>query len=272
MLGAGLVGVAGAGRAIAGTASLDEQLATVKKATEKYADPKVAMADGFKPSGPYVPGMGWHFIHNGRLKTAAAEGPTLTEPSVLTYFDLGDRLVLGAAEFGLPVPNEQGYDESNQPDLFADGGTDGGGSPGSDGGSSGDGGHHEDGHQGRGTNEAWHVHGTAQHLYAAPGDGQTDPASISPDELLTRDRWTELPGESGIKPGDEVTADWGLTGEETTRVVDLAPPPHPDLLSLHAWVHVTNPKGVFAGSNPAANVIEIMPPSMYPGETSEPQG
>lgn len=142
---------------------------------------------------------------------------------------------------------------------------------------SGDGGSDHDsegesgGHHGGGDSPSWHVHGSAQHMYADGSGSRTDSESITPRDLLTRDRWTEIPGKSGIEPGDEVTADWGLTGEETTRVVDLAPPPHPDLLTLHAWVHVENPHGPFAGPNPAARLVSRLPPEMLPERTREPQ-
>lgn len=250
------------------TASVAEQLATVREATARYTDPKAAMADGFQPSGPYVPGQGWHFIHQDRLGTAAENGPTLSEPPILTYFDTGEKLVLGAAEYAVPLPNPAGYTEESPPDLFDDSGSGEGG----EGGESDEGDHGHSEHGGGGMTESWHTHASAQHFYADGSGSRTDPSSITAGDLLTRGRWAEIPGESGISPGDEVTADWGFTGEETTRVVDIAPPPHPDLLTLHAWVHVENPMGPFAGMNPAGRFIERMPPTMYPDETREPQG
>ncbi|MFB6207057.1 MAG: hypothetical protein ABEJ05_11085 [Haloglomus sp.] len=274
-IGAGLVATVGAGSVTATeTTTVEEQLATVREATAKYIDPKVAMREGFTPTGPYVPGQGWHFIHQKRLKRAAKNGPSLSDPPILTYFDTGNRLVLGAAEFGVPIPNPQGYDAENPPQLFdvEEASGDGMGGDGMSGEGDSGGGHHGgDGHGG-GKTPSWHVHGTAQHLYADGNGSRTNPGSITAADLLTRDRWTEIPGESGIEPGDAVTADWGLTGTETTRVVDLAPPPHPDLLTLHAWVHTENPRGPFAGTNPVARYIERLPPEMYSDETIEPQG
>jgi len=265
-LAAGALGavVAGSGTATAQEASLEEQLATVQEATARYRSPAAAIEDGFQPTGPYVPGMGWHFIHQSRVRTAAAEGPTPEEVPALTYLDTGDHLILGAAEYTIPVPNDPGYTEADPPDLFADGA--------SDGGSRNDDGHDHD-HGGGGDHEQWHTHHAARHVFAM-GDGErADPSAIALSELLTPGRWAEVPTGRDVEPGDEVTADFGLDGSAEPRVVDLAPPAHPDLLTLHAWVHAENPLGVFAPVNPATRYVEMLPDDLlarHRSETAEP--
>ncbi|MDY6779180.1 MAG: hypothetical protein SV760_01250, partial [Halobacteria archaeon] len=78
-----------------------QQLENVRSATQKYTDPKKALRDGFKVSGPYVPGMGWHFIHTGRLQDAAKNGFDLERPPILTYID-DEGLKLASAVYGAP--------------------------------------------------------------------------------------------------------------------------------------------------------------------------
>jgi hypothetical protein len=201
---------------------LEAHLAAVREATADYADPKAALEDGFKISGPYVPGMGWHFTHPGRIEAAAEEGPSREEPNILTYVEVDGGLELAAAEYGVP---DEAVEED--PDLFADEGAD--------------------------ANEEWHVHEAATHVFAT-GDGEArDPAEIPFEEWVTLDNWAEFRPPEEPEPGDTVSLNWGSAkgkeGERTERVVDVATT-HPTLSALHAWVHVENPAGVFAPTNP----------------------
>ena len=96
-----------------GTA-LSPELQAAKAALSKYADPYVAIKDGFYstlacidfPKGAmhgtveYPPGaMGVHFLNTANI------GPVLdpTKPQVLIYEPVGDKLVLAAAEWVVPV-------------------------------------------------------------------------------------------------------------------------------------------------------------------------
>ena len=96
-----------------GTA-LSADLATAKAALAKYADPIAAVKDGYFSTvacidfpkgavdGPitYPPGaMGVHFLNPGNI------GPKLdpAKPQVLIYEPHGDKLVLTAAEWFMPV-------------------------------------------------------------------------------------------------------------------------------------------------------------------------
>ncbi|MFB6281078.1 MAG: hypothetical protein ABEH40_03570 [Haloferacaceae archaeon] len=212
---------------VAGTAtpaqSLDEQLRTVREATAKYEDPKRALADGFKPGGPYVPGMGWHFQNQQWLGRAAENGFSLEKPPVLTYLETDSGLRLGAAEYAAPadaVPDD--------PDLFNDGDAE--------------------------ATEEWHAHEAATHVFALD-DGEATPLEDLPlSDWTTRGAWAEFrPPDSNLQRGDAVSLNWGTPhgkeGERTERVVDFVTT-HPDLHTLHVWVHAENPDGVFTPMNP----------------------
>lgn len=94
--------------------ALSPDLQAAKAALSKYADPYVAIKDGFYSTlacidfpkgamhGPieYPPGaMGVHFINTANI------GPVLdpAKPQVLIYEPVGDKLVLAAAEWVVPV-------------------------------------------------------------------------------------------------------------------------------------------------------------------------
>lgn len=242
-LGAGALGLLATGQARAQTPFQDE-LDAVRAATEKYRTVGAALEAGFQPGGPYVPGMGWHWMHPERIQKAAQNGPSREQPQLLVYADTNPgsadgHLVLGAVEWALPV-GAQGYTEDNQPDLFS---TD---------------------------HEHWHVHHSRRHLFAS-GDGQqTNPESLSVAQLLQRGRWAEVPPDMEVQPGDEVTADWGFTGATTTRTVDLAPDPHPDLLTLHAWVHLQNRDHVLSAFNKNLMYVEMLPSAIMSERTAKP--
>lgn len=204
-----------------GNSELDRQLETVREATSQYQDPKRASEDGFVAGGPYVPGMGWHWQHPQRGREAAESGFDIDKPNLITYLSTDDGLQLGAVEWGAPV---EAVPEN--PDLFAD----------SDG------------------SEAWHVHGAATHVFALPDDRRTPPPDIPFEKWVTNDNWAEFrPPDPDLEPGDAISLNWGSleakTGDRTERVVDVVAT-HPDLNTLHAWVHTEKPEGVFAPVNP----------------------
>lgn len=95
-------------------AALTPELLAARAALDKYKDPFVAVREGFFSTvacidfptgamdGPveYPPGaMGVHFLNPANI------GPTLdpTKPQVLIYEPVGDKLVLAAAEWVVPV-------------------------------------------------------------------------------------------------------------------------------------------------------------------------
>jgi hypothetical protein len=57
-----------------------EQLAAARQATAKYQDVRNAEADGYRPIGPDVPGMGLHYVRKGDRSAFS-----ITEPPILLY-------------------------------------------------------------------------------------------------------------------------------------------------------------------------------------------
>lgn len=207
------------------TNTLQSQLETVHSATEQYTDPQVAREDGYRLTGPYVPGMGWHFSNQEYQQQAAQNGFSLDKPPLITYLDNHDTngLELAAVEFGIPTSAV-----NEPPDLFND--------PGSE------------------ATEEWHTHAAATHVFAKPDNQRTSPDNITFDDLTTKNNWTEFtPPDPDIASGDTVSLNWGSaegkTGETTERVADIVSN-HPELYTLHAWVHIDNPEGVFSPVHP----------------------
>lgn len=214
---------AGCAGSLTSGGKLQQQLDTVKKATKKYKDPKAAAKDGFKVMGPYVPGMGWHFNHPGRSKEIAKNGFSLEKPNLLTYVKTDSGLKLGSVEWGAPVKAAP-----ENPNLFADENAD--------------------------ATEKWHTHKAATHVFATGDGSQNKPSNVPFKQWVTNDNWSEFrPPDKNLSPGDKAKLNWGALkgkqGDRSERVVDLAIT-HPDLTTLHAWVHTENPEGVFAPMNP----------------------
>ena len=230
LAGVGVLGTAAAsGGAAAHGASLAEQLEAVVDATEQYRDPEEALEDGYVVLGPYVPDMGWHFLNPGHVEDAVEDGLDVTEPQLLTYDDAGGNLKLASVEYGIPV-GARGYDEDNPPDLFHDEGED--------------------------PEEHWHVHPQAEHVFAVPppSDGDLpDLEDVSLDDQLHTTRWVEIvpggdPGEPMFEPGTEIMTDLESGGHLDVRAV-LDSQVHPELWTLHLWIHKKNPDGLFAETN-----------------------
>lgn len=222
-LGTGIVGgLAGCTGGLGGQGRFQTQLETVREATAAYTDYTNALGDGFVVMGPFVPGMGWHFLHPKRVQDAAQNGVSLDSPQLLTY---DAEMNLGAVEWGVPTDAVEGT-----PDLFADDGAD--------------------------VTEQWHTHNAATHAFAVPGDGQTDPKTVTPEQFLTNGHWAEFrPPDPDLQPGARLQLHWGsLRAKQTSpkeeRTVDIAQT-HPDLTTLHAWVYADNPDGQFNPTNPA---------------------
>ena len=102
------------GRSLSSPPSLSPDLEAARVALSRYSDPFVAVRDGYfstlacidfphgMADGPivYPPGaMGVHFLNPANI------GPKLdpTKPQVLIYEPVGDKLVLAAAEWFVPV-------------------------------------------------------------------------------------------------------------------------------------------------------------------------
>lgn len=226
--GSGIVGVsAGCTSVLSSGNQLQSTLDKVESATDRYTDPQKALEDGFVLGGPYVPGMGWHFSHPKRLQDAAKNGLDVEKPPMLTYLDNHDTdgLELAAVEYGLPAKVTE---ENGTPDLFDDDTAD--------------------------ATEKWHTHEAATHVFANGNGDRDDPKELSFESLTGKEHWAEFrPVDEDLEPGETVSLAWGKPnakqGENREeRVVDIVSH-HPSLRTLHAWVHVENPDGVFKPVN-----------------------
>lgn len=219
--------------------SLDDQLKRVKEATKQYADPQKAIEDGYQLMGPFVPGMGWHFINQANVEAAVKEGFDIEQPQLLTYGDTGagcdGELLLGAVEYAIPV-GSKGFDEENPPDIFNDEEAD--------------------------ASAEWHIHHGAEHALTLsvnpegglPDDFPASPADVSFADQLRTTNWVELtpggePGSPKFEHGEILLTDFNARGALNARAV-VGASVHPDLWTLHAWVHHDNPNGVFTAHNP----------------------
>lgn len=245
---------AGAGAALAGAARTvgathSRQFKRIRKeVVEPYlTDPQEATTDGFEIGGPYVPSMGWHFLNQDNVVSATTVGIDLAEPQVLVYaderfvppsknrleFDDETGLRLGAVEYAIPK-GTRGHTEDNPPDLFRD--------------------EHADLETSE--CEGWEVHPKAEHAFATP-DGEatarSEDATAYWAERLDTTNWIELvpggtPGNPQLSPGNEVKAHFGHGSPFKNRTV-VSSAAHPDLLTLHVWLGIENPDGVFHPHN-----------------------
>lgn len=202
---------------------LGEQFAAVRSTTTQYADVRAARADGYAVLGPSMAGMGWHLLDQQGVERATKGRLSRTDPPLLTYLRTDDGLTLGAVEYAAPVEATP-----DPPNLFADGDAS--------------------------ATETWSIHHAATHAFATPSHERRDPRTLDAGTVLTDDYWAEFrPPDFDLKPGDRVSLDWGSTtgksGDRTERVVDGVIT-HPDLRTLHVWLHEHNPAGVFAHDNP----------------------
>lgn len=211
---ASLAGCVQAAMNFTGGSRVDQQLETVRAATEQYdGDPQLAVEDGYALLGPIVPGMGWHFLNEALVGDAIQNGFSLEKPQLLTYDEHFD---LGSVEWGAPAA-----EVPEQPNLID-------------------------------SDEAeWTIHNGSTHLFATEDEEVTPPPEVDFDTLATDDHWMEFhPPDDSIEAGDTVTEyDFTKDGEPDERVVDAAIS-HPDLNTLHVWLFAGNPDGRFAAVNP----------------------
>lgn len=221
----GVVGGATARQANQNEQPFEEQLTKIETATNQFQDMEEALQEGYQIMGPYVPAMGWHFIHPDRAKRAAKNGPTPVQPSALTYNLQGE---LGSVEYLVPP--------DRQPDLFND--------------------ENADREVKVSEQKGWHPHKEAQHVFSS-GNGKHDDERPTRAALLDPANWVELSDHNDMFPdarpnleaGDILEVDWDNDESAEKRVVDMVTT-HPSQNTLHAWVHYENPHGVFAGFNP----------------------
>lgn len=234
VMGMGAVGGTIIGSASANRQSLEQQLETVRSATESYTDAEAAMEDGFRVLGPPFREMGWYFVNLENLQQAVGGTVDLSTPVLLTY---SDDLELGAVVYAVSQ-------DAQPPSLFDD----------------------EDGAATVTEANGWGRHNSASHVYSNGNetfdeeiatqwvDGQLTFDSDS--EFMELTNWVEFsPGREDLEPGDTVDARWEHNSLFTERVADVVAT-HPPLHILHVWVHGENPEGTFSPTNPEFNATE----------------
>lgn len=213
----GMLPVVGGG----GKSQLTKYLETVRERTATYdGDRQAAIEDGWSQVyGPVIPGQGWHFVNTELTAKAIKRGSFRVEEPPILMFDTDGNL--GCVEYGGPATKIPA-----NPDLFSDVDA-------------------EDG---------WGTHQAATHVYADGESTVTPLPERSLEDVMTVDWWRDLGYVDGsIEPGDTVELRFGPFGRENSepreRVVDFVTT-HPDLHSVHLWVHEENPEGAFAPVHP----------------------
>jgi hypothetical protein len=84
-------------------ASLDDFIARARTGTERYRDPQVARAAGYRPIGPDFPGMGQHWLHSGLILRDTLDAGA---PPVLEYAEIGGKVTLVGVAYGKLVRAE----------------------------------------------------------------------------------------------------------------------------------------------------------------------
>ena len=213
-------------------AQANHELAQVRRATARYNDVRAAATDGFVQFSPHVPGMGIHYLHSsamnpdGSSKLDDVLDPA--SPEILVYVDQASRSHqkrLVAVEYAVPKDDEA--PPNNAVELFSGAGED-----------------------------DWHVHPSAHELplpntwtvhgecHYQGGIGVFLAENPDGDFVL----WTPPTGAMGSWSGT-VTPDQC----PTTLGGDPLPPlviAHGKWWTLHAWVWMPNPEGVFHATNP----------------------
>ncbi len=204
-----------------GTSQVKRYAERAREATAAYdGDRRAAIEDGYsRVLGPLIPGQGWHFSNPEYTQKALERGEfTVEEPPILMFDRDGN---LGCVEYGGPDPRMP-----QRPDLFSD----------------------------VDAEVSWGVHRAATHVFADGEAAVTPLAERTTDEIMTVAWWRDLGYvDDSIEAGDEVEMRFGPwqaeRPEPETRVVDFVTT-HPDLRSVHFWVHQENPQGAFAPAHP----------------------
>jgi len=89
------------------------QLTAAREATTKYRDVRAAEADGYRAVGPYVPGMGIHYVRDRSL-----DAFSIAEPPILLYerdASLPGGLRLAGVSYLLVAPIDRDGQPANPP-------------------------------------------------------------------------------------------------------------------------------------------------------------
>lgn len=216
-----------------GQGQANHELARVRHATAPYNDLRKATADGYVQFSPHVPGMGIHYLHPSAI---GSEGESTLDdmldplsPEILVYVDQAPRSHqrrLVAVEYA--VPKEGDTPPDNAVELFS-------------GADAGDWHVHPSAHEFGSALEGWTLHGECHYR---GGIGVFLAENPTGDFVL----WTPPTGAFGS---------WSGTVAPDQCPEALGGSPLPPLLiahgkwwTLHAWVWMPNPEGVFHATNP----------------------
>lgn len=216
-----------------GRAQANHELAQVRRATAEYNDLRAATADGYVQFSPHVPGMGIHYVHSSAMNSdgSSALDDMLdpSSPEILVYVDQASqshqkRLV--AAEYAIPKDGEA--PPENAVELFS-------------GADAGDWHVHPSAHEFSMLGHDWTLHGECHYEGGLGVFLAENPAG---DFVL----WAPPTGAFGS---------WSGTVAPDQCPTSLGGDPLPPLLiahgkwwTLHAWVWMPNPEGVFHATNP----------------------
>lgn len=211
------------------------QLAQVRRATADYQDVRAAQHDGYVQFSLHVPGMGLHYLQQSAIapdgSSALDRSLDRADPEILVY--VGDvaessqrRLV--AAEYA--VPKRSDSPPSQAVNLFA----------------------------GAGAHD-WHVHPSRHELRL--GSGWTVHGECHYEGglgvFLAEEPDDDFVLLTPVQPVDQPVGTWSGTVEPDACPASLGGSPLPPLLivhgkwwTLHAWVWLDNPEGVFHPTNP----------------------
>lgn len=220
-------------------------LNAVRNTTEKYKDLRKAKADGYRKFSIFVPNMGFHYLQESAINEDGTSDLNRrlnrTDPEILVYGDTeddpsGDPLVgaedesFGAVEYA--IPKRDGETEPPQHAIAKFNNADA------------DDWHVHPSTHGLPLSDAWTIHGEC-HYVGGPGVFLAE----DPDGNFVL--WTPPTGAFGswsgtVAPNECPSA---LPGEEG----DIPLPPlliaHGKWWTLHAWIWIDNPDGVFHSTN-----------------------
>ena len=222
-----------AGGAAAMPAGRRAELAELRRATARYQDIRAAREDGYRQFSVHVPKMGVHYLHESAIASdmtsALDRSLDRGDPEILVYVDDAPQSAqrrLVAAEYAIPVEEGEATPPAEALDLFTDAAADEW--------------HVHPSRHALGLGEGWTVHGEC-HYQTGVGVFLAE----NPDGDFVR--LTPM-GPAGT---------WGGTIEpaacpESLGGVDLPPLliVHGKWWTLHAWVWLPNPEGVFHDTNP----------------------
>ncbi len=219
--------------------TFEQQVDELRQAIDKYTDPNEAIADGYEFTGPYVPGMGYHFVNFDSIEERNEEGGfDHTEPQILVYTVEDGELTLAAGEYAIheDVIPESGdiFDVSDEDDLVTS---------------------EEDG---------WNPVGEGSLVLAVPDDDESRASDFTAEELNNNDYWAKVSPHVHGEIGESVSLHWGEPqehqeeGEERgeERVINEVYY-HPTLTALHVWTHKDNPDGILSSTHPDVTLSDV---------------